>query len=699
MDQFARLTPSEPITLIEVPDFELGGLLVRPSLRRVSAAGREDSVEPRVMQVLIALAQAGGTVVSRDGLTDRCWGGRIVGEDAINRCIAKVRKLAELTEPPAFAIETVAKVGYLLNVPHAPIPPQRAIGQPPAHQPRAKSRRFVWGLPAVIMIVAAGAAAAFWLVRPQPHWTVQASHNLLPKLEGETSPRISPNGAMLAYAVNVAGGHGRIFVRNLHGGRALPVSAPDENADSPAWASDNVHLAYVVIDPKGGPCRIMSTIFPGGTPQMLGRCRHLPETQIAWQPGAPFLFFKDDFAQSFGAIFRLNIETGQSEQMSAPRTAETDYSARISPDGKYLAYIRSRGFPGSALRLRNLADGEERELPCDPDINAVDWAPDSQTLIASVSSMMGSEILAYPIDGAPGYRVYASAATLGRLATGPDGMLAVDVADGRFNLARAHTTKLAAPDIVDVAAGVNYWPAFSPDGTLAFVSNRSGETGLWIRKPGREPVELVSAGLTDIARPVWSPDGTRIAYMELWKGTITAHVITAQGENIASFTGPSIGFGMPNWTPDGQHLLIFDRRIFRAVRVDLRNPADREPVEDKFWDGLQYWRGALYSTRGEKPGIWQLDGSPRLITANYPAGRSARLAFIGDDVLMPGRRDGNILQILAQPLKGGEARTAYYAPSADPYTPFAVDPLTGDVIYVTEDPVETHIDVLTMARQ
>jgi Tol biopolymer transport system component/DNA-binding winged helix-turn-helix (wHTH) protein len=697
MDQVARFTPSEPINLVDVPDFDLGALLVQPSLRRVSAGGREDSVEPRVMQALIALAQAGGTVVSRDALIDRCWGGRIVGDDAINRCIAKVRKLAEVADTPAFTIETVSKVGYRLKLPPGTTPARAAIDDTPVHLPHPRRRVRAWL--ALGLLVIAGSAGAFWRLRPQPHWTVQASHNLLPKLEGETSPGVSPNGTMLAYAVNVDGGHGRIFVRNLRGGRALAVSAPDENADSPTWSSDNVHLAYVATDPHGGPCRIMSTIFPGGTPAVAGRCRHAPMTGINWQPKSPFLFFADDFAVSFGAIFRLNVETGESERVTSPPTGQGDYSARVSPDGKVLTYLRMRGFAGQALRLRTIETGEERELAFDPGINAVDWTQDSQTLLVSEGGMMGSKILAYPIDGTPGYRVYASAASLGRMATGPDGLLAVDVDDSRFNLARAHAAKLAAPDIIDAAAGVTYWPAFAPDGTLAFVSNRSGDWALWTRKRGGEPVELVNAGLNDIARPIWSPDGSRIAFFEFGTGEPVVHVITAQGENIVSFPVPSIGFGMPNWTPDGEHLLMFDRRIFQAVRVDVRSPSQRAPMADKFFDGLQYRNGALYSARGDKPGIWQLDGAPRLITANYPAARAARLAFKGDDVLVPGPRDGTTLQILAQPLKGGEPRPAYYAPAADPDTPFAVDPITGDVIYVSADSVGSHIDLLTISEQ
>jgi hypothetical protein len=47
------------------------------------------------MQVLVALAQAQGAVVSRDSLIARCWEGGYVGEDAINRAIWRLRKLAE----------------------------------------------------------------------------------------------------------------------------------------------------------------------------------------------------------------------------------------------------------------------------------------------------------------------------------------------------------------------------------------------------------------------------------------------------------------------------------------------------------------------------------------------------------------------------------------------------------------------------
>lgn len=48
------------------------------------------------MQALVALVLRKNHVVFRDELIERCWAGRAVSEDAIHRCIAKVRKLSEL---------------------------------------------------------------------------------------------------------------------------------------------------------------------------------------------------------------------------------------------------------------------------------------------------------------------------------------------------------------------------------------------------------------------------------------------------------------------------------------------------------------------------------------------------------------------------------------------------------------------------
>src|SRR5690242_6597371 len=90
----------------------LGALEVRPATREAIWSTGREVLPPRVMQVLVALAQAGGEVVSRDDLIDRCWDGRIVSEDAINQILSKLRRLA--ARSGAFAVETVPRVGYRL---------------------------------------------------------------------------------------------------------------------------------------------------------------------------------------------------------------------------------------------------------------------------------------------------------------------------------------------------------------------------------------------------------------------------------------------------------------------------------------------------------------------------------------------------------------------------------------------------------
>src|ERR1700733_13014302 len=109
------LKPVGPNALAQEADFEIGPLRVSPSRLEVRAGERREKTQPRVMQVFVTMAGARGTVVSRDELIGRCWSGRIVGEDAISRCIAKVRELANLASPPAFEIETIPRVGYRLK--------------------------------------------------------------------------------------------------------------------------------------------------------------------------------------------------------------------------------------------------------------------------------------------------------------------------------------------------------------------------------------------------------------------------------------------------------------------------------------------------------------------------------------------------------------------------------------------------------
>ncbi len=119
---------SAPIDLAREADLTLGPALVRPSLSEVVVASQTIRLQPRVMQVLVALARADGEVVSRDELLASCWGGLAIGDDAINRCIGRLRRLSEEEAPGAFTIGTLPRIGYRLSpaIDHAPPPPAQA---------------------------------------------------------------------------------------------------------------------------------------------------------------------------------------------------------------------------------------------------------------------------------------------------------------------------------------------------------------------------------------------------------------------------------------------------------------------------------------------------------------------------------------------------------------------------------------------
>lgn len=115
--------------------FALGAMEVRPPTREVVSPHGREVLQPRVMQVLVTLAKAGGAVVSRDDLIETCWDGRVVGEDAITLVMMKLRKLAARTGG-AFAVETIPRVGYRLAA-DAVVPAPAPI---PASETRAASR-------------------------------------------------------------------------------------------------------------------------------------------------------------------------------------------------------------------------------------------------------------------------------------------------------------------------------------------------------------------------------------------------------------------------------------------------------------------------------------------------------------------------------------------------------------------------------
>lgn len=158
--------PPAPLPLVRRADFRLGAATVRPSVRTVEGPAGSGMAEPRVMQVLLALVDAGGSVLSREDLLRICWNGRLVGDDAINRAIAEVRRIAQATAA-GFGVETIPRIGYRLKVDAAETAPSAADAAPEMPQTPAT------GVNRRLLLAGGGAAAVlalggigWWATRP-----------------------------------------------------------------------------------------------------------------------------------------------------------------------------------------------------------------------------------------------------------------------------------------------------------------------------------------------------------------------------------------------------------------------------------------------------------------------------------------------------------------------------------------------------
>jgi predicted ATPase/DNA-binding winged helix-turn-helix (wHTH) protein len=87
--------------------YQFGHFELHPGERRLWAAGKALSLTPRAFDVLVALVERPGQLVSKDALLDRVWPGLVVEENNLQVQVSTLRKVLG----PA-AIETVPGHGY-----------------------------------------------------------------------------------------------------------------------------------------------------------------------------------------------------------------------------------------------------------------------------------------------------------------------------------------------------------------------------------------------------------------------------------------------------------------------------------------------------------------------------------------------------------------------------------------------------------
>ncbi len=95
-------------------NFRVGPWLVEPSLNNISCNGTTVRLEPRVMDVLVCLAQHVGETLSKETLLGKVWAGTFVTDDVLTHSISELRRAFEDDAREPRVIQTIPKRGYRL---------------------------------------------------------------------------------------------------------------------------------------------------------------------------------------------------------------------------------------------------------------------------------------------------------------------------------------------------------------------------------------------------------------------------------------------------------------------------------------------------------------------------------------------------------------------------------------------------------
>jgi DNA-binding winged helix-turn-helix (wHTH) protein/TolB-like protein len=148
--------------------FCIGEWLVEPQLNTISNSDKSAHVEPKIMQVLLCLADHAGEVVSKDKLIQSVWLNTFVTDDVLTRAIAELRKIfGDDAKEPRY-IQTIPRTGYRLIAPVVYEPVKKKTDStgtvselPTAERPRPRWRK--WQALAGGLILVGLAVVAFHL--------------------------------------------------------------------------------------------------------------------------------------------------------------------------------------------------------------------------------------------------------------------------------------------------------------------------------------------------------------------------------------------------------------------------------------------------------------------------------------------------------------------------------------------------------
>lgn len=117
----------------------------------------------------------------------------------------------------------------------------------------------------------------------------------------------------------------------------------------------------------------------------------------------------------------------------------------------------------------------------------------------------------------------------------------------------------------------NVQPVWSPDGSrVAFASNRGGTYDLYVMDADGSNLERLTNEPGDELDPAWSPDGTRIVFHHnppTGPGPTTLSVLDLADGSITDLYADPSNLGRPDWSPDGTRIVFRDQRRYQGSEL------------------------------------------------------------------------------------------------------------------------------------
>ena len=455
--------------------------MVDPSLNRITTRTGTVQVEPKIMQVLLALAERPNVVVTRDELMERVWAEVFVTDDVLNRAIRELRRVFDDNSSEPRVIETIRKRGYrLLATPESADPDQARV---PAVDASAR-----WTRPAIAWAVVALSALGLAAIRfgfassTSPLSPSQRAHFIpLTTTPGnEVDPALSPSGR-LAFVARGPDGQPHIFVKPFGATNAVQLTSGPAREAAPTWSPDDRHVAFARLAtaaPLG--CEIWIGDADGGDERRVAPCGSPDALRSSWSPDGRSLAVAvgDGTIAAPLHVELLDVATGGHRVLTTPPSgAIGDESPAFSPDGGRVAFVRSvAGSIGDiyVVSVRD-ADAPQRVTFDNADVLGLDWQTDGEHLVFASDRGGGINLWQIGSVGGEPELVAGGGAKLKHPSVARrTGAIAYEEWHYEINMAERSTADAtgAPVSISPTSDQWNFFPQISPDQTRIASSRR-----------------------------------------------------------------------------------------------------------------------------------------------------------------------------------------------------------------------------------